>query len=210
MIFAYGPTTLTLTLTESICPFSITSFHSDTFDQSLSSVRHTSLPLFSAIIAWEKSSLWYPLHAKSLSGKKCRKVPCVLSAGREKKGSYTCGRQTGFSEIWHIYHPSAGYELFCHLNGAQWNFRCWKTCVAHSELSGSWHSKVCNPYLYSFKPSKAPLSPPLAIIYRQSSSAGPSLSCWVQLNGMICSPLDLSLSLLVYHLKRLLSSGNAF
>ena len=87
------------------------------FDPLLSFVRHTSSPLFSAIIAWERSPLWYCLHAKSLSRKTCGEVPCALSAGGEKKSSYTCGRQTRFSEIWHIYHPGTGYELFCHLKG---------------------------------------------------------------------------------------------
>lgn len=70
-------------------PGKIISFHFSPFDPSFSFIWHTSSPLFSSIIAWERSLLLYCLHAKSRSGKKCRKVPCALSAGRKKKRVHT-------------------------------------------------------------------------------------------------------------------------
>lgn len=77
-------------------PFIIISFHSSPFDPLLSFVRHTSSPLFSTIIAWERSPLWYCLRAKSLSGKECRKVPCALSAGRKKRAHTPVEDKQGF------------------------------------------------------------------------------------------------------------------
>jgi hypothetical protein len=45
-------------------------------------------------------------------------------------------KTNNFSEIWHIYHLSTGYELFGLLNSKRQNRLCWKKSVAHNPLSG--------------------------------------------------------------------------
>lgn len=92
------------------------SFHPSPFDPALSFVGHTSSPLFSAIIAWERSPLWYRLHAKSLSGSGVSKSAVCAVCGENKRAHTPVEDKQAF-QIWHIYHPGTGYEQFCHLNG---------------------------------------------------------------------------------------------
>lgn len=71
--------------------------------------------------------------------KECWNVSYVPSAFYKKK-SIHLQKKNNFSEIWHIYHPTAGYKLFCVPNSegfAWWNTKCWKKCVACYTLSGS-------------------------------------------------------------------------
>lgn len=62
----------------------------------LSFVRHTSSPLFSAIIAWERSPLWYRLHAKSLSGKRVSKSAMCAVCWENKRAHTPVEDKQGF------------------------------------------------------------------------------------------------------------------
>lgn len=77
-------------------PFIVISFHSSPFDPLLSFVRHTSSPLFSAIIAWERSPLWYRLHAKSLSGKRVSKSAMCAVCWENKRAHTPVEDKQGF------------------------------------------------------------------------------------------------------------------
>lgn len=77
-------------------PFSVISFHSSPFDPVLSFVGHTSSPLFSAIIAWERSPLWYSLHAKSLSGKRVWKSGVCAVCWENKRAHTPVEDKQGF------------------------------------------------------------------------------------------------------------------
>lgn len=182
-------------------PFIIISFHSSPFDPLLSFVRHTSSPLFSTIIAWERSPLWYCLRAKSLSGKECRKVPCALSAGRKK-------------ELIHLWKTNRVFRDMTSINLAQD-----MNCSVILMVKGSLHSGTVGaerhvlhtvnclaagiPRSAAFppilKPFQAPVSSPGSNLQTQSSPAGSSPGCWVELNRILCSPSGLLLVPLHYH-----------
>lgn len=77
-------------------PCIVISFHFSPFDPLLSFVRHTSSPLFSAIIAWERSPLWYCLHAKSLSGKRVSKSAMCAVCWENKRAHTPVEDKQGF------------------------------------------------------------------------------------------------------------------
>lgn len=128
------------------------------------------------------------LHADSLSGKECRKVPYMLSAQRGgNKGACPPVEDKQCFQRYDIYQPGAGYELFCHLNGA------YGTVGADRHVL---HRVNC---LAAGVPRSAVLPPPhpralyslqshlLAVICKQRLSAGR----WVELSRTLCSPSGL-------------------
>lgn len=183
-------------------PFIIISFHSSPFDPLLSFVRHTSSPLFSTIIAWERSPLWYCLRAKSLSGKECRKVPCVLSAGRKKRAHTPVEDKQGFQR--YDISINLAQDMNCSVIlmvkgslhsgtvGAERHVLHTVNCLA----AGIPRSATFPPIL---KPFQAPVSSPGSNLQTQSSPAGSSPGCWVELNRILCSPSGLLLVPLHYH-----------
>lgn len=106
----------------------------------------------------------------------------VCAVCGENKRAHTPVEDKQAFQIWHIYHPGTGYEQFCHLNGGE---------GVHSGTGGAerhvLHMVNCLAagILRSDPPS---VSSPSSNLQTQSSPAGPSPGCWVELSGSLWSP----------------------
>lgn len=101
---------------------------------------------------------------------------CTVAGEKEEGSSYTWERQTGFStEIWHIYHPSPGYEQFCQLNSkggfGWWNSRCWEMCGARGVMRVGGIGCLAAGIPQALAPH-GPIRPPCVSVL---SSPGPNL-----------------------------------
>lgn len=177
-------------------PFIVISFHSSPFDPLLSFVRHTSSPLFSAIIAWERSPLWYRLHAKSLSGKRVSKSAMCAVCWENKRAHTPVEDKQGFQryDISIILAQDMNSSVILMVKGAlhsgivgaERHVLHMVNCLA----AGIPRSATPPPPLTPFQ---APVSSPGSNLQTQSSPAGSSPGCWVELNRILCSPSGLLL-----------------
>lgn len=76
-------------------------------------VHNVSSPLFSATDACERSAFWQTLDATLVQKRVLKSVMWPVCFRRKLIHLW---KTNNFSEIWHIYHLSTGYELCCLLN----------------------------------------------------------------------------------------------
>lgn len=152
-------------------PFIVISFHSSPFDPLLSFVRHTSSPLFSAIIAWERSPLWYRLHAKSLSGKRVSKSAMCTVCWENKRAHTPVEDTQGFQryDISIILAQDMNSSVILMLKGALHSGTvCAERHVLHMvNCLAAGIPRSANPHPSPTTPSR-PLSHLLALICRHS------------------------------------------